>query len=864
MTVPIATGDKPGYHLTLSDGVNTVGFLGAEGVANLRRLPRGPGVERKSVAQRTWTGGRGNRLLRDDARRFFDSSRMWTTVEGQAMQGPLARYGEGLRVDRTWMGFGSAAQYQWHSLYAGGTTYERQYFAASFSVPENCTIARVQIFARKVGTPGGALRIRICANTASLPGATLAFGFIWGANITDWLTISTPIQLDAPEALVAGTTYWIVAFDDGGPYKESHYEVAGGFYTSVGNYNTSGARSDDGVTWTSQGTTARAIFHRIADNTLNLVHSGHFYEYKRALYFVQQHDDGVTVPKLFMNGDRGVATSGGASTLTDTTKAWPGTYKWQDAFVLLIGGPGADQWAKIVSNTATQLTISGTWLVSPAANTEYVIVGTKYWQEITGHGLTGPVTDVAVMNNIVYFGQGLIALRRMQETNVAGVWTRAYATDSVNALALVATHLDDGGVIRLFGVNKNTSQWAKADQQAWGVNLTFTAAKPVGDNNSKCTGIEVYDNSVWISKEDAIGKIELDKWKPVPIEMAPGRDPENGQVVQGWNTNLYFNFLDGLERLYGHVVDDIGPNRGLGMPVSRRGTCSVFLPVMQYGYAAVDIGRAASLQDTMFSSVLMTTSPGGDWHEIHQAFVAGRRIRALAYQALPDGNNFLWVFEGPDMVYLAMSRDTTNPRNDALSTVHFESYLTTSYFDLGTPDLDHFFDELRAFTENLNYQGNGSRIEVDYRKDDQTAWTRTSQFSSSPHQVMSIQAGAVTGRQIQFRLRWYPAAMQGNLMALWQLELRANQMNEVLYDYSFDVRLEDKLTLLNGNDATGTALAVIAILESWQEVATPLTMRSVIGAFDNKRVHLDPVSLVPRTWSPGETKLAGGISLKET
>ena len=88
MTTPTATRDKPNYHLTLSDGVNTLGLI-SESALSIRRLPRGPGVERKAFVQQNWTSGRGHALpFSKDTSRFYDSGRLWSTSAGVTFHGP--------------------------------------------------------------------------------------------------------------------------------------------------------------------------------------------------------------------------------------------------------------------------------------------------------------------------------------------------------------------------------------------------------------------------------------------------------------------------------------------------------------------------------------------------------------------------------------------------------------------------------------------------------------------------------------------------------------------------------------------------------------------------------------------------------
>jgi hypothetical protein len=72
--------------------------------------------------------------------------------------------------------------------------------------------------------------------------------------------------------------------------------------------------------------------------------------------------------------ETGTATAGGASTLTDSSKSWT-TNKWQTNYDLWItSGTGAGQHKNIVSNTGTQITVTGTWTTNPDATSVYAIV----------------------------------------------------------------------------------------------------------------------------------------------------------------------------------------------------------------------------------------------------------------------------------------------------------------------------------------------------------------------------------------------------------------------------------------------------------------------------------------------------------
>lgn len=73
----------------------------------------------------------------------------------------------------------------------------------------------------------------------------------------------------------------------------------------------------------------------------------------------------------FVNG---TASAGGASTLTDGTKAWP-VNGWTNQQVRIKSGTGAGQIRVIASNTSTVLTVSIAWTTAPDATSVYAIEG---------------------------------------------------------------------------------------------------------------------------------------------------------------------------------------------------------------------------------------------------------------------------------------------------------------------------------------------------------------------------------------------------------------------------------------------------------------------------------------------------------
>lgn len=81
----------------------------------------------------------------------------------------------------------------------------------------------------------------------------------------------------------------------------------------------------------------------------------------------------------------GTASAGGASTLTNSAKAWT-TNQWTNSQLRIISGTGAGQIRTIASNTATVLTVSVAWTTAPDATSVYEITGNDDFLYLFGNG----------------------------------------------------------------------------------------------------------------------------------------------------------------------------------------------------------------------------------------------------------------------------------------------------------------------------------------------------------------------------------------------------------------------------------------------------------------------------------------------
>lgn len=91
--------------------------------------------------------------------------------------------------------------------------------------------------------------------------------------------------------------------------------------------------------------------------------------------------------------DTGTATSATSSTLTDSSKSWT-VNAYAGQICRIASGTGANQLAlSITSNTATQLTLTGTWAITPDATSQYEIMTVDNGNGISGSSPSGLVIE---------------------------------------------------------------------------------------------------------------------------------------------------------------------------------------------------------------------------------------------------------------------------------------------------------------------------------------------------------------------------------------------------------------------------------------------------------------------------------------
>lgn len=100
--------------------------------------------------------------------------------------------------------------------------------------------------------------------------------------------------------------------------------------------------------------------------------------------------NGQTIPNLNGSGaTTGTATSGAATTITQSTASWT-TNAFAGFVIKLTGGTGSGQFRQVVSNTATAITIQGNWTTNPASGTTFSVSSPqRFLRGATTSGGTG-------------------------------------------------------------------------------------------------------------------------------------------------------------------------------------------------------------------------------------------------------------------------------------------------------------------------------------------------------------------------------------------------------------------------------------------------------------------------------------------
>lgn len=852
---------RPTHDISLSDGSDIVGLIicDTNGKHRPKQIQRRPvprtamktssGNQKYSdfeppwspIAQDDWSGGRGMLDFDDDITRYFDNWRA-NTMFGNIFLGGQETYTTGYRdQDKNLPG-----SVRWVPMITGSM----KYLAIKFAASANYSSEYIYLWVKRKGTPDDTLKVELCSDNAGDPGAVLQSQTLDTDDVTD--IVSEFYRFDiTTQALVSGTSYWIKVYSNATSEDDNHWLVA------VNNSAGDTKQSTDNSVWSASSVD---LYYRITD-----ADSGYktiFFLYKRLLYAIVNKE--AAAPDLYYNGDRGVADSnaGDKTYLEDGSKSWT-VDEWIDCVVVITGGTGSTEekpWRLIVDNDTDSLEVDSDWVITHDTTTEYVILGSNKWTKLTNpaHGLTGDVTDVLVVNNIAYFCQGDdIAIQRMRWYQNAGAEDYDFATDGANKAVYMAIvrSTEDGMCIWKANNKDATSDISVAKEDtipAWGVDITFAAAITFKDNYGKINSIIEYGDEsklLWIMREGSVFNItkdsaDADVADEIPLrEMHSAQEYTNGIASLAHNVYLYFSFLNGMERYYSSILDDVGPNRDDGIPAIRQGIIRKMAGYPGRIFVAIDADSDG------ISSVLgnaSSASDGSGYCEVYRAPVVGQQIKGLIFQPIPgDTIDRLWISVGDDIVWIPFPSGEINPTNDSNYPYMHESTITMGYMYAGLYDIYKFYHSLKLFTENLD-EDDGITVEADYQMDEDTDWTVFSdEFDTSPmHEINLKETYGENGKRLRIRLRLQTKDNTKTPIVKGTILENVSRV-PVKFAYGFAYRANDKdITLVDEPDEL-TAEQKMSFLDKWASELTPLIMNCNYDRYDDKTVFIDPSENVP-------------------
>ena len=821
-TVKVYPGATNATHeISLSDGFEKWGLKLDNGPRGIQEIPQTPSTllinnqakkfgdydpSMSHIQQRTWHGGRGQEDFVDDESKFFDSMNAWTMTPDRLLPGPQWSFATNIRtVDENLPG-----SVLWKELRGA-----QRYVATTFTAAANNTADKAYLWIRRIGSPG-TLTFELRANSAGDPGSVLQTVTKTTTDITDVVSLWQVFDWSSTESLTASTVYWVVIYGASGDNPANHWEV--GVQDSV---STGVDISSAGSSW---ATANYKLYFRVVGADVN--RKWHFFILEGGLYAVDQKASGAA-SVLFINGDRGTATSGAATSITDSNKTW-GTTRFVGARVKIVSGMGVGQNRSIVSHTDTALTVA-TWDLNPDNTSKYVIYDTDYWTSVGTPGLGAVTGRPAVGSNVAYFPQGTVTTRRMR----VNASSHDFADDATDDSDLLYTFYDavDGAQIWR-AVNGTTMSVARSVVKAWGTNLTFGTAITVGNINSKITGMLDYNGQLWVFKEDSFWTISNDRASRVNVGLDAMPDDNNGIAPVAHNLFLYFPWSHSVERFYSGTLDDVGPWKGAGLPSGRTGPVSSMEPAIAWIFEGVNGGSSNT------SSVLCYDGRG--LHELFRAWEAGQRVQGIKWQPQDDARPKLWISVGGDIARLKFPLNTLNPLRDATFPYQHEAVLITSSIDMGAARLPKFIKEITLTTENL---ASGTECRIEYQIDENigtSSWVSAGQVNHSPSETLGVNVGGIT--RIRFRLRLLTKTSTLPPVVIASIA-EGFARTPVKYQYNLKIKVADlQRNRIGGVDNDPDKFTFW--LKNAARQAKRIRMRSIWEQLDDKFVVVEPPTIL--------------------
>lgn len=800
-SVNVAPGNDPTHDISLNDGAEVYGLLLDGGERAMQEVPLTPPARQFTATQTGYTSGRGRARLSKDQAGFFDSYAAYTLTDEILHNSPRVHSGSGLVVTVA----NDSSDISWRSV-VNPT-------AVSFTAPANFSVTTFWLWVKKEAIRGFAsatLTVSLHSDSTDTPGTELASTTVSAGNPIGQRMLFTI----SSQSLTGSAKYWIKVQATSEAYRIGASDGASTPYATKEYYSSAWNAAAYSLPFGMTATRSEREYFR--------------FDHYGAMFVVTK-PAAASGSQLFVNGALGKATSATSTTIVDTNQSYTAD-AFIGAFVRITAGTGAGQVREILDNDTTSLTVAA-WDITPTTSSYFTVYGTKYWKEITGHGLTKVVSAPVSVGRTIYFPQGeSVNIRRAK---FEGTYT--WADDGTNKADFLTLYKD-----KVWRVRNEDNLFVVAsysDLKNWGTNLSFSGTIRCGPSEYPATNTIEFDGSLYVAKQDSLWRVfdNVAGRLNLGIEIIPS--DTNGKALIAIAGGLYFSWSHSIEKLQGSVLDDIGWWKGEGMPEGRRGFCSSMAGALSWVYATLDGGAANR-------SALMIYN-GRGWHEIFRSDT-GERIREVFWQQCPGTNPIVWFSVNNDLYYMTFPSQTLNVLEDDSITFEPESALITSTIDANSPTFYKIVKGVQIVSKNL---GSERYIDVDYQVNDDVGtdtWTYAGRASISPVDFVGIGGdgkGEITQMRLRFRMVTETAATPV-IMYSWQVT--GHVIEPVKYQWNMRIKV-------SGNQNTKKSAPdhkpddVLYFLDKAAREMKALRMRSKYLSADDKVVYVSPPTVIRKT-----------------
>lgn len=178
-----------------------------------------------------------------------------------------------------------------------------------------------------------------------------------------------------------------------------------------------------------------------------------------------------------------------------------------------------------------------------------------------------------------------------------------------------------------------------------------------------------------------------------------------------------------------------------GLPAGWQGPVSAMVGTPSWLFAAVDAGASG------YSGVYAKTVESGGWHRLIAAPFPGKRIRAIAFEAVthPNGIPRLWAMLGAEAWYVEMPDYSNNRYTHTGSEYQTSGSLISSWWGGELSQIAKDFQQISVRTTGCRH---GCSVDVYIEVDRSGYWMHCGTVTRSPYQLLQLRTSSIVPKVI--------------------------------------------------------------------------------------------------------------------